>query len=202
MHVYFYGPTTKSRELTEAYGLIKTTLRQADLWVSTNTEPDEIQVSAEVMAETKHSGVPLLERMDAFIIEGSTSDPQVGFLLAQAIAQTKPTLYLYQRGLVPEIFQHLSRTELPKHLHAIAYTSPGLEKSLREFLEGLTGKKVRQVPRHKFTLRITDAIEEFLHFKTHNTKVTKADFLRDQIERWMGEDDDWQQHQRRRRRAG
>lgn len=202
MHVYFFGPDTKSKEQIQAYGVIKTALRQADLWVSTNTEVEEIQVSAEVMAETKQSGVPLLERMDAFIIEGSTADPQVGFLLAQAIAQAKPTLYLYRRGTVPQIFQHLSQRELPKYLQAIAYTVNGLEKSVREFLEQLTGTKIRQVPRHKFTLRITDAIEEYLHFKTHNTKITKADFLREQLERWMGQDDDWQQHQRKRRRSG
>ncbi len=200
MHIYFYGPPTKAQAALDTYQIIKDSLRQNDIWLSTNTESDEVQVSAEVMAEAKQTNVPLLERMDAFLIEGSTNDPQVGFLLAQALAQGKPTLYLYRRGIVPQIFQHLSQKELPKHLHAVAYTETGLSKAVQAFLEQLTGMKIKQVPRHKFTLRITDAIEEFLHFKTHNTKQTKADFLREKIEDWMESDSDWQQHQRRRRR--
>lgn len=201
MHVYFFGPTTKARDLAASYDTIKQALRQADLWVSTNTEPEEINVSAEVLAESKETGVPLLERMNAFIIEGSTTDPQVGFLLAQAIAQQKPTLYLYKRGISPQIFEHLSQKELPKTLHAVSYTEQSLAKDVQEFLEKLTGLKIKQVPKHKFTLRITDMIEEFLHYKTHNTKVTKADFLREQIEQWMETDQDWQQHQRKRRQG-
>ncbi len=200
MHVYFYGPPTTKHELSQGYAQIKLALSQTDLYVSTNTEKDEVQVSAELLAETKQSNVPLLERMDAFIIEGTTSDPEVGFLLAHAIALRKPTLYLYQRGTVPQVFSHLSQKELPKYIKTVAYSdAPG--QAVMDFLRSIDGVKIREVPRLKFTLRITGSIEEYLHFKTHNTKLSKADYLRERIEKQMDEDQDWQTYQRKRRSA-
>ncbi|MBI2984638.1 MAG: hypothetical protein HYY50_03370 [Candidatus Kerfeldbacteria bacterium] len=199
MHLYFYAPPTNRRDLEESYSAIKTVLNQTDLWVSTNTEDQGIQVSAEVLAETRQSGVPLLERMDAFVIEGTTSDPEVGFLLAHAIALKKPTLYLYRRGTVPQVFNHLSQKELPATIKTVAYQPSAVSRVVSDFLQSITGLKIRQIPRHKFTLRITDAMEEYLHFRTHNTKKTKADFLREEIERLMEQDEDWRHHQRRRR---
>lgn len=198
MHVYFYGPPTTKHDLRQAYGQIKLALNQTDLYVSTNTEEEQVQVSAELLAEAKQSNTPLLERMDAFIIEGTTSDPEVGFLLAHAIALRKPTLYLYQRGTVPQVFSHLSQKELPKYIKAVAYSdAPG--QTVMDFLRSIDGVKIREVPRLKFTLRITGSIEEYLHFKTHNTKLSKADYLRERIDRQMEDDQDWQAYQRKRR---
>ena len=50
----------------------------------------------------------------------------------------------------------------------------------------------KETPTIKFTLRITPRIERFLHWKTHNTKVSKADFLRELIERLIDQDEDYQ----------
>lgn len=199
MHVYFYGPATPKHDLRQAYRQVKATLSQTDLYVSTNTEEEEIQVSAELLAEAKQSNTPLLEHMDAFIIEGTTSDPEVGFLLAHAIALKKPTLYLYQRGTVPQVFSHLSQRELPAYIKVVAYRGDLIARSAMNFLDSIEGIKIREVPRLKFTLRVTHSIEEYLHFKTHNTKLAKADYLREQIEKLMTDDQDWQRFQRRRR---
>lgn len=199
MHVYFYGPASSKHDLRQAYRQIKDVLNQTDLYVSTNTEEEEIQVSAELLAEVKQSNTPLLERMDAFIIEGTTSDPEVGFLLAHAIALKKPTLYLYQRGTVPQVFSHLSQRELPAYIKVVAYRGDIVSRSVMDFLHSIEGIKIREVPRLKFTLRVTHSIEEYLHFKTHNTKLSKADYLREQIEKLMTDDQDWQRFQRRRR---
>lgn len=199
MHLYFYGPPTHDRPLLDAYERVREALSQGDIWLSTNTAAKEVQVSADVMAESRDRGVPLLEQMDAFVLEGTTSDPQIGFFLAHAIAMKKPTLYLYQRGTVPQIFTHLTQKELPSQIHVRAYQEKNLERTILDFLQAVAGVKFKPVPRIKFTLRITDAIEEFLHFKTHNTKQTKADFLREEIERLMAKDELWQSHLRKRR---
>lgn len=180
---------------------MKETLRQTDVYVSTNTESEEVQVSAEVMSESREYDVPLLEQMDAFIIEGTTSDPEVGFLLAHAIALKKPLLYLYQRGTVPQIFSRLSQRELPSFVKVHAYEEEKIAGSLLAFLSSIEGVVIREVPRIKFTLRITNTIEEFIHFKTHNTKLSKADYLREQIERQMESDQDWQEYQKKRHRT-
>lgn len=199
MHVYFFGPPTSKLDLRQAYQQVKQVLGQTDLYVSTNTEEQEVQVSAELLVEAKQSNTPLLERMDAFIIEGTTSHPEVGFLLAHAIALRKPTLYLYQRGTVPQVFSHLSQRELPKYIKVVAYQADGTGPAVMDFLHSIEGVKIKEVPRLKFTLRITSTIEEYLHFKTHNTKLSKADYLREQLEKLMDQDADWQAHQRRRR---
>lgn len=198
MHLYFYGPPSTKPNLRQAYRDIKVALGQTDIYLSTNTEDEQVQVSAELLAEAKQSDTPLMDRMDAFIIEGTTADPQVGFLLAQAIAQRKPALYLYQRGTVPQVFSHLTQRELPKYIKVVAYDD-GAGKAALQFLHSIEGIKIREVPRLKFTLRITSSIEEYLHFKTHNTKLSKADYLRDQVEHVMEQDEEWQAHQRKRR---
>ncbi len=199
MHVYFYAPPTKHSDLKQAYGLVKETLSQTDLYVSTNTESEEVQVSAEVMADSREHDVPLLEHMDAFIIEGTTSDPEIGFLLAHAIALRKPALYLYRRGTVPQVFSRLSKRELPGFVKVIAYDDEKLGPAVLNFLKSIEGVVIREVPRIKFTLRVTASIEEYLHFKTHNMKLSKADYLRERIDKMMDHDEDWQEYQRKRR---
>lgn len=198
MHVYFYAPPTKQTDLKQAYVLVKDTLSHTDLYVSTNTESEEVQVSAEVMADSRANDVPLLEQMDAFIIEGTTSDPEIGFLIAHAIAMKKPTLYLYHRGTVPQIFSRLSQRELPGYVKVLAYDDEKLGSAVLAFLKSIEGVVIREVPRIKFTLRVTNSIEEYLHFKTHNTKLSKADYLRERIEQSMEQDGDWQEYQRKR----
>lgn len=199
MHVYFYAPPTKQSDLKQAYARVKDTLSHTDLYVSTNTESEEVQVSAEVMADSRAKDVPLLEQMDAFIIEGTTSDPEIGFLIAHAIALKKPTLYLYRRGTVPQIFSRISQRELPCFVKVLAYDEEKLNSAILAFLKSIEGVAIREVPRIKFTLRVTASIEEYLHFKTHNTKLSKADYLRERIEKLMEKDEEWQEYQRKRR---
>lgn len=198
MHVYFYAPPTKQSDLKQSYAVIKDTLAHTDLYVSTNTESEEVQVSAEVMAESREHDVPLLEQMDAFIIEGSSSDPEIGFLLAHAIALKKPVLYLYRRGTVPQVFSRLSRRELPGYVKVVAYDQEKINSTILAFLKAIEGVIIREVPRIKFTLRVTNSIEEYLHFKTHNTKLSKADYLRERIDQQMTQDQAWQEYQRKR----
>lgn len=198
MHVYFYAPPTKHSDLKQAYGMIKETLAQTDIYVSTNTESEEVQVSAEVMAESRDNDVPLLEQMDAFLIEGTTSDPEIGFLLAHAIALKKPVLYIYRRGTVPQVFSRLSQRELPGYVKVVAYDQDKLQSTILNFLKAIEGVVIREVPRIKFTLRVTNSIEEYLHFKTHNTKLSKADYLRERIDQQMAQDQSWQEYQRKR----
>lgn len=199
MHLYFYAPPTTKKDALGTYQRIKDALASAEVWVSTNTEKAEIQASADVMAVTEETDVPILEHMDAFIIEGTQNDPEIGFLLAHALTMKKPTLYLYRRGTVPMIFSRLSEKELPSFVTVSAYHDEAIPKTISTFLESIEGLAVKQTPRIKFTLRITRAIEEYLHFKTHNTKLTKADYLRAEIEKMMALDEGWNEYRRRRR---
>jgi len=62
------------------------------------------------------------------------------------------------------------------------------KKSLEE-----KGKPKKKRPHIKFTLRITDDLEQYLNYKTVNTKKSKAEYVRDLLEGQMKEDKDFQQ---------
>ncbi len=199
MHLYFYGSTAAPADIRKNYGLIRAVLAQTNLWVSTNTQTDAIQLATEVKAEWEGQDIPLLERMDAFIIDGTIADPEIGFLLAHAMAMKKPTLYLYQRGTSPQIFSRLQQRELPKFIQVQSYRPDQLDKQVLAFLQTMEGRAVREIPRLKFTLRLTTSQDEYLHYKTHNTKTSKADYLRDWVEEQMRHDQEWQHFLRKRR---
>ncbi|MFC1721917.1 GAF domain-containing protein [Patescibacteria group bacterium] len=60
------------------------------------------------------------------------------------------------------------------------------KKSLEE-----KGKPKKKRPNIKFTLRVTDDLEQYLNFKTLNTKKSKAEYVRDLLAEQMKTDDDF-----------
>lgn len=196
MKVYFYGPETNRRDLEADYAVIRKALKRADVWLSSNTERQEVDLPLEDREQAEALQQPLLETMDAIVINGTHSDQQAGYLVAFAITTKKPTLFLYKRGTVPDLFRHLTAKAVPKWVNVAAYLDANLERRVEEFLAGAAGIAVREVPRIKFTLRITRSIERYLTLKTQNTKLTKADWLREQIEKLMKDDEQWRKFER------
>ena len=199
MHVYFFSSLLTRPDQRQTNAKILAALQQTDAWVSSNVTTEEIQVSDEVSQAAQANDTPLMDQMNAFIIEGTHAAPEVGFLMAHALATKKPTLYLYQRGTVPDIFTHVNRQELPKYITVAPYQAEHVSTVVLEFLRSVAGQVVKEVPRLKFTLRLTASQDGYLDYKTHNTKTTKADFLRDQVERLMTEDAAWQTWKKKRR---
>ncbi len=200
IRAYFYGPPTKNQALLDAYDAIKGVCERADIVLSSNTEPEEANLPPEIVAQHEATAVPLLDAMQAIIVEGSTPDPQAGYLLAYALAQKKPLLYLYTRGEVaPEVLRYLNLKDIPHHIVIATYRPDGVEKQVEEFLKSVGDVKIREKPDIKFTLRLTRSMDEYLDFKTRNTKLSKADFLRDHIEGLVEQDDDWKKRLRKRR---
>jgi hypothetical protein len=199
MHVYFFSSLQSRLDHRQTNAHILAALRQTDVWVSSNVATEEIQVSDEVHEAAQASDTPLMDQMNAFIIEGTHAAPEVGFLMAHALATKKPTLYLYQRGTVPDIFTHVNRQGLPKYITVVPYQPEHVPSAVMEFLGSVAGQVVKEVPRLKFTLRLTGSQDDYLDYKTHNTKTTKADFLRDHVERLMVDDVAWQAWKKKRR---
>lgn len=200
INLYFHGPPTVKKPLLDAYRGIKGLCTRADVMLSTNTERNAVELSSETIAQYDAAAVPLLDAMQAIIVEGTTADPQSGYLLAYALAEKRPLLYLYQRGNVaPEVLRYLNIRDIPKFITVATYRPDSLERIVTEFLGKVGQVKVREVPRIKFTLRLTETIDEYLDFKTRNTKLTKADYLRDQIESRIEQDQEFQTYLKRRR---
>lgn len=189
MKVYLFTPPTDRRDLGANYDRIKDALKQVEgLWLSSNTERHEVNLPPESLTRAEETQTPLLDQVDAIVLEGSTSDAQVGYLLAYAISTGKPCLYLYERRGTAQLFQHLKLTQIPRTVSAVRYTHANLASSIHRFLGTVSGVEIREAPRIKFTLRITKTIEQYLAFKTANTSLTKADWLRSEIERLMRDD--------------
>ena len=77
-----------------------------------------------------------------------------------------------------------------------AYSQASLEKVLLLFVRKLEATQPGEdsIPNIKFTLRITRAIEQYLHWKTHNTTDSKADYLRELVGRFMEEDERYRRY--------
>ena len=75
------------------------------------------------------------------------------------------------------------------------YETKKVSDLVLQFLKSIKGAGFKEIPRIKFTLRITNTIEQYLNYKIHNTKLSKADYLREQIERIMNQDSDWKKSQ-------
>jgi hypothetical protein len=191
MRVYFYGPKTEKVKLQENYELVLKVLKNAQLEVFSNLKPMSLP---EEIEEMEKMGKQALDGMDALIIDGSNSDPRVGYLVAYAISQKKPALYLYERGSEQDILKYLVSKNIPDSLVIKNYLKNNLEKSVIDFLKSIKGHEIREVPKIKFTLRITPTIEKYLNFKTLNTKKSKADFLREYIEKMMKLDDEFEKY--------
>lgn len=189
MKIYFFGAKTQKKKLNDNYETIIKTLRSAGADLYTNLKERALPSD---LLELRESGGLVLNEMDAFLVEGTESSPDLGYLMALAIAQKKPALYLYEKGSASqEIIKHISGPKIPPTLEVRNYRPPDLEKIVLDFLKTFKGEAVKEIPRIKFTLRITPSIEKYLHYKTHNTAKSKADFLREYVEKMMELDEDF-----------
>lgn len=201
MRMYFYGPPTDVERLRETYALIRRLLKQADVSLSSNTQHPEADLEPEEANAVESRGGRLLDIMDGIVIEGSTQDPEVGYLLAYAIAQKRPTLFLSERGSPGrQILRYLDERKIPKVCQIRYYSQKTLAWLLTEFMKTIDSREVKEIPRIKFTLRITPTIDEYLEWKTRNTKLKKADFLREEIDRLIAKDEEFQKYLERKRR--
>lgn len=201
MQIYFYGPPTKNADLDSTYGFIRRSLKQASVILSSNTQNPESGLDPAEIQGIEARGGSVLDLMDGIVIEGSTPDPEVGYLLAYAIAQKKPTLFLSERGSSGrQILRYLDERKIPKVCQIRNYTQKTLGWNLTEFMKTIDSREVKEIPRIKFTLRITPTIDEYLDWKSQAANTKKADFLRDEIDQLIAKDADFQKYLERKRR--
>ena len=195
MNIYFFGPPTSKSQICRNYSTVLQLLRQAEISVFSNQEESAL---TEELSQIEKSGGMILDKMDAFIIEGSTPSQEIGYFLAYAISQKKPTLYLCQQSSQTKaVLKYLNTKQAPKFFQIIEYSEKNLEQKLIEFLKVIKAGGIREIPSIKFTLRITPSIERYLHWKTHNTNKSKADFLRKDIGEKMKKEEKYQRFLRK-----
>lgn len=142
-------------------------------------------------------GVNPLEQIDALLLEITNSDQQINYLLAQAILLQKNTLCFYKRSSPPrQLLMYLKRKNVPHCIQLKAYTTNSFSHVISDYLKSLKPAIVfSEVPHIKFTLRLTESIENYLNWLSKKKKINKADYLRELLKKLMTEDEDYNKKQ-------
>jgi len=193
MKVYFY-----SKEK-----VIETERKKIQQTVVDDFYKNGVLVLSNFMAPTTDSQLSFVN-MDGLVIEGADVVSEVGYLIAKALSRKKPILYLLPKGTVlPDQLRDLTNdNNLKKFFILKFYNLKNINNLLLEFIDIIeTGELRKEVPTIKFTLRFTPRAERYLRWKTHNTKVSKADFLRNLIDASINSDENYQKNLRSQRKT-
>lgn len=115
----------------------------------------------------------------------ATGQFQHPYVIALSLAQQKPIVFLLPKGAsLPEAVSALRQDKQISKLIHVKHTSPAtLERDMRDVLNTIEQGVLKEIPSIKFTLRITPTIERYLQWKSQQTGLSKADVLREFIEK-------------------
>lgn len=133
------------------------------------------------------------DQIEAVIIEGTYIASDTVYIIATALAYKKPVLYLMEKGHeIPEQLSYIRKDQnLGKNFYLKFYKSAGkeAEKLIFDFLGLLeSGSLIKEKVNVKFTLRISPRIERYLNWKALNIKKSKAEYVRDVLNKTAVED--------------
>ena len=185
MKIYYYTPETDNARIQQNYTSILEILKRAGVLVMSNKEEYMVaEFSKDDLEKINMTGENLLDKMDGLVIEASTADSEIGYLLAYAISQKKPVLYLYEKRISSKgNLLYVSKKNTPSFVLIKPYqTEKDLEKLVNGFITHIETGERFELPTIKFTLRITPRIEHYLNWKSKRIGKKKADFLRKVID--------------------
>jgi hypothetical protein len=122
------------------------------------------------------------------VIVGGENNQEAGYLIALALSQKKPVLYLLPYGtLLPAELGYLQGDPAVSRYLLVKYFSPdNLKSRLAEFIDLVENGDCRwDTPTVKFTWRVTPRIERYLRWQAVHTGKAKADWLREYISQEM-----------------
>ncbi len=133
------------------------------------------------------------DQIEAVIIEGTHIASDTVYIIATALAYKKPVLYLMEKGhQIPEQLSYIRKDKnLGKNFFLKFYKSAGkeIETVIFDFLGLLeSGSLMKEKVNVKFTLRISPRIERYLNWKALNIKKSKAQYVRDVLNKTATED--------------
>lgn len=195
MKIYFSGNQNANYIWQKRFNEIIRILSQAGVLVISNLQSNDDIFKSESEPAGQQNEI-LLKKVDGVIIEGTQPTFENGHLIALALAHQKPILYLSEKDKPIDKNLLLLRKErkITSLLKLENYTSQSLEKKILEFLQIIEQGVGKEAPNIKFTLRINSKIERYMQWKAHNSKLSKADFLRLKIEELIDQDENYQKY--------
>ncbi len=183
MRIFVHTTYNHRDYLKRLYAKIVDVLKDSGVMVITNHDHEgKEDLTKSEIERMSDAGENVLDKMDGIIIEASVQDSEVGYLLAYAIAQKKPILYLYEKHSgAKSVMGYFTNSKIPDSVKIQVYEEPDLPAILSDFLHRIETGESKDLPTIKFTLRITPQIERFLKLKAKQYRTTKADYLRDKV---------------------
>lgn len=177
MKIYFFSSEKKVNQRQQQ---IVDLLQSAGAQVFSNLSIAKNNLPEAEVKKVEDNGETVLSRMDGLVVDASKVSNQLGYLVAYAISHQNPVLYLLERGKrIDPTLKSLQDNKKSGRFFFVKFYSDGLiEKQLSDFLKKVEVLSGVEAPLIKFTLRIPPMIDRYLQWKTHNTHLTKADFLR------------------------
>lgn len=184
MRVYFFQAPPQKPRFAGVHQNILHVLDDKKIFYVTSDGKNSVDIPQDELEALNNTGGSLLDKMDALVIEGSEPDADLGYLLAYAMSMRRPTLYLYDKDVSNRgVLKYLGDRQVPSFIQVRSYSGDQCLAYVEQFLTALMGEQAENEPTVKFTLRITPAMERYLQWKAKKLGVTKADFLREQIEK-------------------
>ncbi|RJO59803.1 hypothetical protein C4546_00335 [Candidatus Parcubacteria bacterium] len=196
MRIYFFQAPSDKARFENVRQEILDILEMKKIFYVTSDGRNSFDIPAEELEALNESGGSMLDKMDALIIEGSTPNADIGYLLAYAMSLRRPVLYLYDKDISNKgVLKFLGNRQIPSNIHVKSYSGGQAKEIVEKFLTGLQGEEAQALPTIKFTLRITPQMERYLQWKAKKFKMTKADFLREKIsEEIMKNDEEYKRY--------
>ena len=183
MKLYYFANVKSPAQLL-AYQEAVSMMKKADLQVFSNV------ASA---SDFELSEQDNLVQIDAVILDSSSSEAEVGYLLAVAISHKKPVLYLKPKGMLLDdsIKALIKNKEIRKFLKIEFFSQENYQRKIKDFLQYLDQDIGLESYSIKFTLRLSPRLERYLEWRAEKSGKNKADFVRGQLEALMKADEEF-----------
>jgi len=184
MKIFFQADKKGSKELKEINQLIIEILQENGVDYYTNLKPERIE----------NENIFMFDQINAVVIEDSSLKNEANYILALALSQKKPILYLVRKGSVlkEEIRELTNNKKLSAYFKLKYYCNENLKSVVSKFIDLIgAGDARKELATVKFTLRMTPKMERYLTWKVNNTKMKKADYLRILLNEIIESDQDY-----------
>ena len=184
----------KDKKWEKRYISIHKFLVKSGVNLISNVEKNIVQGENEARKSISYS------QIEAVIIEGTHIASDTVYIIATALAYKKPVLYLMEKGhLIPNQLSYIrDDNNLGENFFLKFYKSQrGKDKSnlnevILDFLGLLgSGKLIKERVNVKFTLRISPRLERYLNWKALSAKKSKAEYVRDSLNKITNEDESY-----------
>lgn len=186
MKIFFQANLSAFKELGNKYQQIVKILEKNGVSYFSNLQPERAEKSE----------IYIFNQIEAVIIEGTRLNSEASYILALALSQKKPVLFLVSKGtpLNEEINKLTKDKKLSSNFKFYFYNENNLEKILSKFIDLIgAGDSRKELASIKFTLRLTPKMERYLSWKITNTKMKKADYLRQLLTNITDKDEDYKE---------